>query len=66
MTITHLTTEQLAARWGMHVKSLSNWRVMGKGPRWWKNGPRKVLYPIAEVLAWEVAHGAVDPAGVYR
>lgn len=51
----YLTTEELARRWRIHPKTLSNWRVKKVGPPWVKlNGPRgKVLYSIADVVAFE-------------
>jgi hypothetical protein len=48
----YMTTAELAARWQMNVVTLANWRVQGKGPMFIKLG-RKVLYPMAEVDAWE-------------
>jgi hypothetical protein len=50
--ISPLTTEELAARWKMHPKSLANWRVSGEGPRYIKLGKR-VLYDVADIEAWE-------------
>lgn len=49
---THLTTKQLAERWRMHVNSLANWRVEGKGPRFVKVG-KVILYSVAEIEAYE-------------
>lgn len=49
----HLTPRELAARWKMAEQTLANWRFAGRGPRFVKIG-RKVLYPMAEVEAWEL------------
>lgn len=51
----NLTPEELAARWGYALSTLSNFRSAGGGPRYIKFG-RKVLYPVAEVEAWERSH----------
>ena len=51
-TPTHLTPEQLAARWSCGVHTLKNWRYRGSGPVYEKLG-KLVLYPIAEVEAFE-------------
>lgn len=48
----HLTTKQLAERWGMNPVSLSNWRIKGTGPRFIKIG-KLVFYPLDEVEAAE-------------
>jgi predicted DNA-binding transcriptional regulator AlpA len=50
----HLTTKQLATRWGMSAQTLHNWRHFGKGPKFLKLG-RKVVYAIAEVEAFEAS-----------
>ncbi|MBQ8465747.1 MAG: DNA-binding protein [Alphaproteobacteria bacterium] len=53
---TALTSKELAFRWGVSVKTLSTWRGVGKGPRFFyanpadKSSPR---YPIEEVEAYE-------------
>jgi hypothetical protein len=54
-----LTTEQLAARWGIAPKTLRNWRHTGGGPRAVKHGTARgapVRYPLAEVERWETDH----------
>lgn len=48
----HLTTNELAKRLRLSPGTLNNWRVTGQGPRFLKVG-RKVLYPVAEIEAWE-------------
>jgi hypothetical protein len=50
--MTHLTPNELAARWRMHPGTLSNWRQAGRGPAFIKVGS-KVLYPLSAVEAWE-------------
>lgn len=49
-----LTERELAARWRVSVRTLQNWRWIGRGPRFLKIGAR-VLYPIAEIEAFEAA-----------
>jgi hypothetical protein len=54
-----LTPEELAKRWRMDPKTLSNWRVKGRGPEYLKLGAgrnNKVLYPEDKVLAYERQH----------
>jgi excisionase family DNA binding protein len=48
----NLTPKETAERLRTSVGTLSNWRVQGAGPRFIKLG-RKVLYPEAEVMAYE-------------
>lgn len=47
-----LTEKELAARWRVSVRTLQNWRWMGRGPRYLKIGAR-VLYARADVEAFE-------------
>jgi predicted DNA-binding transcriptional regulator AlpA len=47
-----LTIDQLAERYGLDRRTLQNWRWQRTGPRGIKVG-RNVLYPAAEVAAWE-------------
>lgn len=48
----HLTPKELAKRLRANVNTLANWRWQGVGPRFIKVG-RKVLYPLAEIEAFE-------------
>ncbi len=49
-----LTPEELANRLGMHVGSLANWRVVGKGPKFFQSGKGgRVRYRRDAVEAWE-------------
>lgn len=58
---THLTPQQLAERLFVSEGTLYNWRRDGKGPNFLKLGRdqgvrgrnQKILYPIAEVEAFE-------------
>lgn len=55
---THLTPGELAQRWRMDVKTLSNWRNKGRGPAYVKLGGgrnTRVLYPVPAVEAYEQA-----------
>ncbi|GEM_PF-1345664 len=66
VTMTYLTPGDLAQRWRMDVKTLSNWRVQGKGPAYVKLGEgrnTKVLYPKEAIEAYEQA-GIRLPANV--
>jgi hypothetical protein len=51
---THLTTKELAERLHRKPQTLANWRVLGEGPGFIPGRP--VLYPLAEVEAWERAN----------
>lgn len=56
MELTHnLTPKEAAYRLRVAIQTLANWRVKGNGPRYIKCG-RKVLYPVAEIAAFEQAH----------
>ena len=52
--VEYLTPEDLHERWKRRVavRTLANWRCLGTGPKYTKVGGR-ILYPVAEVLAWE-------------
>jgi hypothetical protein len=54
-----LTPTDVAKRWHMDVKTLSNWRVKGKGPTYLKLGEgrnNKVLYREEDIAAYELKH----------
>lgn len=51
----HLTNKEVAARLRISPFTLAAWRIKGNGPRFIKLG-RKILYPLAEVEAFEKAH----------
>lgn len=51
----HLTPEMLAERHHVSLRTLERQRGDGSGPRWIRIGPRKVIYSIAEVEAWEAS-----------
>lgn len=48
---TPLTPSQVADRTGFKVQTLANWRVLGKGPKWFRVG-RSVRYWSTEVDAF--------------
>jgi hypothetical protein len=63
MTEPYLTTEQLAARWGISPATLKGQRTRGTGPDYYTlprlslaSGTPRVRYPLAQVLAFEEAH----------
>lgn len=43
-----LTTEEAARLYGVSVKTLKEWRKLGRGPRWRALG-RKIIYPQQEL-----------------
>lgn len=50
----YLTPRELhqRLRGAIAERTLSNWRTLGSGPKFTKVGGR-ILYPLAEVIAWE-------------
>ncbi|KRB08058.1 helix-turn-helix domain-containing protein [Lysobacter sp. Root690] len=52
MSTTHLSTEQLAARWGVTVDTIERWRSEGIGPRYIKV-TRAIRYRLSDVEAFE-------------
>jgi len=59
-TNAYLSTEDLAARYGLARGTINKWRQRGQGPAFYKRGsiatnPRTPLirYKLADVLAWE-------------
>jgi len=46
-----LTAEETAKILGTTVNTLSYWRVMGRGPRFYKHG-RSVRYLLSDLMAW--------------
>jgi hypothetical protein len=51
--VLHLLPKEAAERLRVSAGTLANWRVEGGGPRYIKLG-RKVVYPIAELEAFEL------------
>ncbi len=66
MTDNLLTAQQLAARWENKVplRTIERWRSTGQGPKYMKLGG-KVLYPLAEVEAFE-ARSTVGSVAEYQ
>lgn len=51
-----LTSKEVAARLRIKPRTLNNWRVKGKGPKFYKlhDGPKApVRYRLQDVLAYE-------------
>jgi len=62
----YLTSEQLAARWGISPATLKAQRARGSGPPYYSiprrclpAGTPRVRYPLAQVLAFEETHSIV-------
>lgn len=49
----HMPPEKLAERLSVSLRTLERWRVNGDGPRFLRVGPRRVIYPVAEIESWE-------------
>jgi hypothetical protein len=63
MTEAYLSTEQLAARWGLRPSAIKNQRARGVGPPYitlprlaTPAGTPRVQYPLAQLLAFEEAN----------
>jgi len=58
-----LSMEALAARWGMQVPTLRDWRACGRGPQGVKFGTGRsapVRYRLSEVLRFEAELEAAE------
>lgn len=51
--VLNLTTNEVAERLRVSVRTLKNWRAQGIGPQWFRNGPVKILYPLPAIVAYE-------------
>ena len=47
-----LTTTQLARVLQLSPRTIEEWRLSGRGPRYARAGGRRVLYRWGDVLAW--------------
>lgn len=52
MTISHLSTRDLATRWNISQRTLDRWRWAGEGPSFLKLGGR-VVYRLIDIEAFE-------------
>ena len=59
----YLTTDQLAARWGLKPSTIKSQRLRGQGPPYYTVprfglplGEPRVRYQLADVLAFEETH----------
>jgi hypothetical protein len=52
--VAYLNEMQLAERWGLSVKTVRKWRLVGGGPRYRKFGTA-VRYAVIDVEAFEEA-----------
>jgi hypothetical protein len=66
MTEPYLTTEQLAARWGLKPSTIKSQRSRGNGPPHYElpriatpAGEKRVRYALSAVLAFEQTHGII-------
>lgn len=48
----YLKTAELAERWGLSTATLRGWRLLGKGPAWFKVG-KNVRYDMKAIRAFE-------------
>lgn len=57
----HFTPDELAAELGVKRRTLSHWRMTGRGPgyvRYSERGP--VRYPVEAVEAWKAEHAKLQ------
>lgn len=47
-----LTESEAADFLGVSVRSLQNWRALGKAPKFYKYGYKGVRYRLAELIKW--------------
>ncbi len=47
-----LTTDQVAAKLGVPVRTLRQWRYLGRGPTFIKLGPKSVRYAAGDIDTW--------------
>ena len=47
-----VSENKMAPMIGVEPQTLQNWRVSGRGPRWYKLPSGGVRYDVDEVLAW--------------
>lgn len=57
--VTHLTPQDLAARVGVPVATVYNWRTSGYGPRGFRVG-KYLRYRLEDVEAWEAEQIAAE------
>jgi predicted DNA-binding transcriptional regulator AlpA len=50
-----LTPRDVSFMFGLSEGTLANWRCKRTGPRFYKAGPRKVIYFLADLDAWAKA-----------
>lgn len=55
MTIKHLSSRELATRWGLKPRTLERWRAVGLGPHFLRLGGR-IAYRLEDVEAYEQSH----------
>jgi len=66
MTDKHLTTRDLAARWNISESALRNYRMQGRGPKYFKAGSGKkspVRYRMADIIDYETRDSTQQGAG---
>lgn len=51
-----LTAKELAKRWRIHHRTLSNWRLTSRGPDFLKFGSRHIRYTLEAVESYERSH----------
>ncbi|WP_022891226.1 helix-turn-helix transcriptional regulator [Agromyces subbeticus] len=63
MDTQYLSPKQVEERYGITRSHLGVLRHEGKGPKWFKPTPRKVLYAVDDVTEWieASAHDGINP-----
>ena len=57
-----IDTIELAERINMSPATLRYWRHQGVGPKWFRLGPRRVVYRVSDVQAWLDTQYTADTA----
>ena len=59
------TPRTLAEELGVSVRTLDDWRLSGRGPRYFKVSYRTVKYPAEDVETWLQSHRRWTSGGRY-
>ena len=58
-----LCEREVSARYSISPRTLQHWRLMRRGPRWYRLSTGLVRYKVTDIEAW-LATRAVEPIGV--